>query len=189
MGSISGPRPQWMMKAFESKGVNDFQAGREDIGWRNRSASLLDLDDMLGVIMDGLKHLGVLDNTYVFFSSDNGYHLGEHKMPFGKGQPYETDVRLPMYVVGPSVRRNATMSHPTTHLDITATIVELADAGSKAPKNLDGKSFASELAKSSGNADSWRQFSYSEFFSNENTWRMVRMTNSTGRFMYSRWCT
>ena len=33
----------------------------------------------------------------MFFTSDNGYHLGEHKLPFGKGQPYDTDVRLPMY--------------------------------------------------------------------------------------------
>ena len=35
--------------------------------------------------MHGLEDLNVLDNTVVFFTSDNGYHLGEHKMPFGKG--------------------------------------------------------------------------------------------------------
>ena len=64
------------------------QAAREDIGFRNRSASLLDLDEMLGAIMDGLVTLGVENSTFVIFSSDNGYHLGEHRMPFGKGNPY-----------------------------------------------------------------------------------------------------
>ena len=67
---------------------------REDIGFRNRSASLLDLDDMLGDIMLVLQRHAVMDNTIVLFSSDNGYHLGEHMMPFGKGQAFETDIRL-----------------------------------------------------------------------------------------------
>merc|ERR1719174_2600421 len=153
------------------------------MGWRNRSAALLDLDDMLKVIFTGLDTLGVLNNTYVIFSSDNGYHLGEHKMPFGKGEPYETDVRLPMYIRGPGVYRNKTLPHPTTHLDITRTVVEIAQADQTAPGNLDGKSFLSELSDPVGGhnghdghsghqskvttwsrAEAWRQFSFSEFF-------------------------
>ena len=87
-------------------------------------------------------------------------------MPMGKGEPYETDVRdfgkapctrcwaavellmlrvfpsqirLPMYVTGPDIPKNVTMLHPTTHLDITATIVELAAANVYAPQLLDGE--------------------------------------------------
>jgi hypothetical protein len=85
--TISGNRPAAMAKMFEDVPghLTAQQAYREDLGWRNRSASLVDLDEMIGVIIDGLVGLDVLDDTIVFFTSDNGYHLGEHKMPFGKG--------------------------------------------------------------------------------------------------------
>merc|ERR1712070_137226 len=181
--SIHGLRPQAMADK-EQYGLSDFQSWREDLGWQSRSASLLDLDDMIGEIIDGLEKLEVLDNTYVFFSSDNGYHLGEHRNFMGKGLPYETDVRLPMYIRGPTVKPNATMRPPTTHLDITATIAELAGVESR--NQLDGESFAQEL--DGGDADNWRQFSYSEMFMNDFTWRMVRQVNSTHLFSHARWC-
>jgi len=61
---------------------------------------------MLKDIFEGLEELGVLNNTYVIFTSDNGYHIGEKKVPFGKGLPYETDLRLPLYIRGPNVKKN-----------------------------------------------------------------------------------
>ena len=88
----------------------------------------MDLDDMIKDIFDGLEELGVLDNTYVIFSSDNGYHLGEKRWVKGKTLPYETDIRLPMYIRGPNVKKNETRSHPTNHLDISATIIDIAKA-------------------------------------------------------------
>ncbi len=86
--------------------------------------------------MRGLDALHVLDETYIFFSADNGYHLGEHQALFGKSSPYETDTRLPMYVRGPGVPKGATRPHPTTHLDVTATIVELAGAAPVGPHSI-----------------------------------------------------
>ena len=55
-----------------------------------------------------------------------GYHLGEHTLFFGKSHPYNTDVSLPFYIRGPGLPPNTTRLHPTNHLDITATIVDLA---------------------------------------------------------------
>lgn len=70
--SITGPRPSFMREAFESKNkVDMFTAHREDLGWRNRSASLLDLDHMLSEIVQGLEELEVINNTFIFFSADN----------------------------------------------------------------------------------------------------------------------
>ena len=120
--SAAGPLPSAMAAL---KDTSEFTSSRQDIGFRNRSAALLDLDALLGVVLDGIAALGVTENTYVFFSSDNGYHLGEHKMNMGKEHPYETDVSLPMYVMGPGVPANAELLYPTTHIDITATLVEL----------------------------------------------------------------
>ena len=60
-----------MSSHFEVDGrLAEFQREREDMGWRNRSSSLLDLDHMLGVIVNGLEDLGVLNDTYVIFTSD-----------------------------------------------------------------------------------------------------------------------
>ena len=85
--SIQGNIPAAMQKFGQPGHLTEFQAEREDLGWRNRSASLIDLDEMIGIIIDGLDKLQVLNDTVIFFTSDNGYHLGEHKMPFGKGEP------------------------------------------------------------------------------------------------------
>eukprot|EP00051_Salpingoeca_urceolata_P029152 m.489072 g.489072 ORF g.489072 m.489072 type:complete len:680 (+) comp26352_c0_seq1:136-2175(+) len=188
--SVKGIIPKFMSHAFEHPGaLTAFQAQREDIGFRNRSAALLDLDHMLDVILTGLEQRGLLDTTYIFFTSDNGYHLGEAKMPFGKGEPYETDIRLPMVVRGPGVPKNVNVTLPTTHLDITATIVELAGAAEHAPSSLDGKSFAKQLTmQPPPEPAAWRTHSYSEFFANDNTWAMVRVTNATHTFSLHRWC-
>ncbi len=72
----TGPHPVWLRKMFYDRPLDAYQVGREDIGFRNRSASLLDLDDMLGDVMDVLERRGVANDTIVVFSSDNGYHLG-----------------------------------------------------------------------------------------------------------------
>jgi hypothetical protein len=57
-----------------------------------------------------------------------GYHLGEHRMFLGKSHPYNSDVDLPLYIRGPGLPAGTTLPHPTNHLDITATLVELAGA-------------------------------------------------------------
>lgn len=75
--SIIGPAPKFINDTFYRPGdLTTWETAREDIGFRNRTASLLDLDFMLGTIISGLEERGVLNNTYVFFTSDNGYHLG-----------------------------------------------------------------------------------------------------------------
>ena len=127
--------------------VDAYIANRMDIGFRNRSSALLDLDHLLGVVLDGIEALGVADSTYVIFTSDNGFHMGEHRMLFGKEHPYETDVSLPFYVRGPGVPAGAVLQYATTHIDITATIVELAGATPVGPE-LDGLSFAAAFSAS-----------------------------------------
>ena len=84
-----------------------------------------------------------------------------------------------MYVRGPGIPANQTRAHPTTHLDIIATIVELAGAADSLPKDpkyaLDGKSFAQALTASPVAVEDWRTFSFSEFLNGNNTWRAVRV--------------
>ena len=55
------------------------------------------------VSIDTLRQTGQLANTYFVFSSDNGFHLGQFRMPAGKETPYDTDIRVPLVVRGPGV--------------------------------------------------------------------------------------
>ena len=70
----------------------------------------------------------------------SGYHLGEHRLVLGKTEPYEHDTRLPFYARGPGIPANSTQLHPTTHVDIAATVLDIAGAQSEGPP-LDGLSF------------------------------------------------
>ncbi len=81
--TASGVVPAYMTKEWPP--LTAYEAQRQDMGFRNRTGSAMDLDDMLGVVLDGLDALGpdVVANTYVIFTSDNGFHLGEHRMVFG----------------------------------------------------------------------------------------------------------
>jgi N-acetylglucosamine-6-sulfatase len=133
--SASGPLPSSMVL----RDISEFTSNRQDIGFRNRSAALLDLDSLLGVVLDGIEALGVADNTYVIFTSDNGYHLAEHKMPMGKEHPYETDVSLPMYIKGPGVPANTELLYPTfvllLLLPVFSALIGGENQGAAAPTN------------------------------------------------------
>lgn len=164
-----------------------------DIGRRNRTASALDLDDMLGFIMDGLRNLNVMENTYLIFTSDNGFHLGEHQFFYGKERPYEHDVRVPMLIHTPQVLTGV-RTLPTTHVDITRTIVDIAQAQdlvSPSLSELDGKSFFTALTGEDVPISEWRSFSYSELFEPEGrTWRYIRHFAEDGKLEWtlSLWC-
>lgn len=55
--------------------LTDYESKREDIGFRNRTGSIRDLDDMIGAVLKSVKDAGEEDNTYVIFTSDNGFHM------------------------------------------------------------------------------------------------------------------
>lgn len=74
-----------------------------DLLHRRRLLTLLSADDAIHRLYRSLKQRGMLDNTYIFLSSDHGYHLGQFGLAKGKSQPYETDIRVPFYVLGPKV--------------------------------------------------------------------------------------
>lgn len=170
--------------------LSDYVSQRQDIGFRNRTGSARDLDDMIGAVLKAVRDAGEEDNTYVIFTSDNGFHLGEHRMPAGKQHPYETDVRVPFYMKGPGIPENVRFPHPSTHLDVTATIVDIAGATPAGPP-LDGKSFMAELSGTS-DARAWRNFSFSEHFQEDLTWWMIRSPLDGGDFgqtSFHWWCT
>lgn len=84
------------------------------------------MDELVDDVFAKLAELDLLDNTYVIYTTDNGYHMGNHRMHAGKTTCYEEDVNIPMYVRGPGVATGERIHYPTAHTDVMPTIFELA---------------------------------------------------------------
>ena len=115
------------------------QIGRLEDEYRRRLRSLQAIDDMVERIVGALEATGDLDHTYVIYSSDNGFHLGEHRLPAGKDFVYEEDIRVPMVVRGPGVPAGQRIEAIVLNNDFAATFAEIA--GIEAPESVDGRSF------------------------------------------------
>jgi arylsulfatase A-like enzyme len=132
-----------------------------DYQYRRRLQSLQAVNDLVAGIVRTLKKAGQLDNTYIFFTSDNGFHLGQHRMKAGKYTPYEEDIRVPLLVRGPGVPAGRTVSAFLLNIDFAPTFAALAGAHLGLP--ADGRSFVSLLHGGAVPAD-WRQAVFLEQF-------------------------
>jgi arylsulfatase A-like enzyme len=126
-----------------------------DQAFRKRLQSLQAVDEGIGSIVDTLKATGQLDNTYIFFTSDNGYHLGNHRQMPGKVSPYDEEMRVTMIVRGPGVPAGKTLAHLTGNVDLAPTWAELA--GAKAASFCDGRSLVPLLGNNPPALSQWRQ--------------------------------
>ncbi|MDP9380112.1 MAG: sulfatase [Chloroflexota bacterium] len=119
--------------------------------YRKRLRSLQSVDEMVGRLVDTLKDTGELSNTYIVFSSDNGYHLGEHRLE-AKTTAYEETIRVPLLVRGPGVPRGISRSQMALNNDFAPTFARLA--GVRPPTFVDGRSLSPLLSAS--RPASWR---------------------------------
>jgi N-acetylglucosamine-6-sulfatase len=114
-----------------------------DETYRKRLEMLLSVDDMIAGLIKDLQDTGELENTYIFFTSDNGFHLGEHRLSLTKKTPYEEASRVPLVVRGPGVPARGSVEQTTLNSDFAPTMAELA--GVSTPKFVDSRSLASLL--------------------------------------------
>ena len=121
----------------------------------SRARAVKSVDDLLGEILETLKSCGIRKSTYIFFTSDNGYQLGQHRL-HGKLYPYRICTNVPLYVSGPGITGGTTADHLLGHIDLCPTILELA--GAKIPEFVDGKSFTPLLKNPKAtNETTWRE--------------------------------
>lgn len=107
-----------------------------------RIRSLLSVDEAVGNAVDALERGGELDNTYIVFTSDNGYALGEHRYT-GKDRLSDEILDIPLVIRGPGIPPGTRSDRAVSLVDLTATIAQLM---SLTPTlTVDGESFASTL--------------------------------------------
>jgi len=145
-------KPDWIS---DNPPLSPEQKGYMEKLHRKRLQSMLAVDDMVGDLVKSLKQRGELDYTYIFFTSDHGFHLGEHRLGAGKWTPYEEDIRVPLIVRGPGVPQNRTLHHMVLNNDLAPTFADLA--GTKTPSFVDGRSLVPLLTNDPPPLKDWRQ--------------------------------
>jgi N-acetylglucosamine-6-sulfatase len=161
--TVTAPR----LPSFDEKDVSDKPPWIQD--WRRltsddkaaindrhekRVESLRSVDDLVGAVVDTLRDRGELNNTYIVFTSDNGWYHGEHRVRFGKGRPYEEAPHVPLVIRGPSdkVRAGLISDKLVLDTDYFPTFMALAEAPTPSYP-LDGRSLLPVLQDP--NTTSW----------------------------------
>ncbi|XP_070558489.1 N-acetylglucosamine-6-sulfatase-like isoform X2 [Ptychodera flava] len=150
-----GSDKHWLVRSQKTPMLNVSVQDTDDI-FRKRWRTLLSVDDLVEGVVNTLQDKKLLDNTYIVFSSDNGYHLGQFSMPRDKRQLYEFDIRVPLIVRGPNVPAGKICDEPVLNIDLAPTFVELS--GHEVPSNVDGRSLLTLLhPNTTFKSSKWRQ--------------------------------
>ena len=128
-----GGTPQWLSR-LPPLSPSDISAIDRD--FRKRAQAVLAVDRMIGDLETAVEASGQADNTYFVFSSDNGYHMGEHRLMPGKMTAFDTDIHVPLIVTGPGVSRGRILDEVVENIDLCPTFAELA--GVAVPASVDG---------------------------------------------------
>jgi N-acetylglucosamine-6-sulfatase len=117
--------------------------GLVDELYEMRLESLLSVQDLVQAVIQTLEKEQILNNTYIFYNSDHGYHLGQFKQQGEKRQPYDEDIRVPLIVRGPGIKPNSATQVLALNIDMAPTFLDLA--GWPLPEDMDGQSLKSVL--------------------------------------------
>jgi hypothetical protein len=170
--------------------------------YRQRLRTLQSVDELVEQVIGRLEELDLLDNTYIIYTTDNGYHISQHRLRPGKECGFDEDINIPLIVRGPGVAEGLVTDVITTHVDLAPTILQLAGAGSlradfdgvpvplTAPAIAEAKQSRHEhvtvefwgLAASEGGTKQ-------DYVLQNNTYKAVRIASQLGYSLYySVWC-
>jgi arylsulfatase A-like enzyme len=114
--------PQWLahrppLTAGQVQHIND--------AFRLRVQAVQAINDMIYRIEQALAANGELKNTYIVFSSDNGLHMGEYRLMPGKMTAFDTDIHVPLVIMGPGVAAGAHTNAMAENVDLAKTFAAM----------------------------------------------------------------
>ncbi|KAH8660574.1 alkaline-phosphatase-like protein [Xylariales sp. PMI_506] len=187
--------------------LNDTVIAYNDHYQRQRLRALQAVDEMVAQLVEKLELAGQLDNTYIFYTTDNGYHISQHRMNPGKECGYDTDIHIPFFARGPGITPGGSFDRITTHTDVAATVLQIAGItkehdGAVIPLvSLEDDSARHEHATIEfwgaavpegiygGKSDKHREAGKWENYYPNNTFKGLRLVSEDYSLYYSVWCT
>lgn len=163
--------------------------------YRQRLRTLQSVDELVEQVAERVDKLGISDNTYIIYTSDNGFHVGQHRMPPGKSTAYEDDINIPMIVRGPGIQVGVTKETISTHTDWAPTLMKLANI--KDPIEFDGTPIplhdddTSQKYEHVG-VEFWGTWDSEGIYgetAKENTYKALRVIGEDYSLSYTVWCT
>ena len=125
-------KPEWVRKRTVNISPEEVKVTRQQY-----CAATELIDDQIGNMLCALEDRGMLENTYIIYSSDHGEMLGDHGL-YTKSTAYEASLRAPLIVTGPGIDGNRVSDELVELIDINPTICDLV--GVPVLENIDGQS-------------------------------------------------
>ncbi len=157
---------------------------------RQRLRSLQSVDELVGRLVGVLEQTGELSNTYIVFTSDNGLHLGEHRIVAKKWSAYEESIHVPLLMRGPGIPAGVSRSQMALNNDLAPTFASWA--GVTPPGFVDGRSLDPLLSisppstwRSAFLVEHWQDPNGDPFAATIPDYKAVR----TGRYLFARYAT
>ncbi|KAJ3498525.1 hypothetical protein NLG97_g1050 [Lecanicillium saksenae] len=182
--------------------LGDAQVQYLDNFHRRRLQALQAVDELVDGIFQALEEQpDVLNNTYIIYTADNGFHLGQHRLPAGKTCGIEEDVNVPFIVRGPGVAKNEVLSFPSSHTDLAPTFLKLA--GIPPRNDFDGRPIPVRTTDQTPDTlkiehvsiEFWGKgiiegtafYNLAGYF-DQNTYKTLRIVSDQHELMYTVWC-
>jgi arylsulfatase A-like enzyme len=127
-------RPRWLDHQPLTRGA----VALMDRWFRKRVRAVQAIDRMVGGLQRRIRARGLASDTYFVFSSDNGFHMGEHRLRPGKMTAFDTDIRVPLVIAGPGIRPGMRIDALAENIDLAPTFEELA--GQTPSPEVEGRS-------------------------------------------------
>jgi N-acetylglucosamine-6-sulfatase len=131
-------KPKWFRRQARRR-LSRKQIALVDNERRRQEEQLIGVDEAVADLVQSLKDKGILDDTYIIFSSDNGFFRGEHRIVTGKYLPYDPASRVPLIIRGPGIPTGGVSNELVWNGDIPQTILQIAQGSQD--NSLDGRSF------------------------------------------------
>lgn len=145
-------------------------------------ASITFMDAQVGRVLNKLEELGLAENTIVVFTSDHGYHLGEHGL-WQKMSLFEESTRVPLILAGPGVtEKGKVAATPVGLIDLYPTLAKMCDVPT--PENLQGQNLIPILEDTSKEGRGW---AVSQVMRGKGKDQRFGYTIRTPRWRYTEW--